>query len=81
MKDIFSNSWQYILSGLVMFLCLKIISISMKSNIYNSMLLILIGGIIYFLILIILKNELVLDGINKMKELLSKIKDKIHVRK
>ena len=53
----------------------------MKSNIYNSMLLILIGGIIYFLILIILKNELVLDGINKMKELLSKIKDKIHVRK
>ena len=81
LKDIFSNSWQYILSGLVMFLCLKIISISMKSNIYNSMLLILIGGIIYFLILIILKNELVLDGINKMKELLSKIKDKIHVRK
>ena len=74
LKDIFYNSWQYILSGFIMFLCLKAISISMEANIYNSMLLILTGGIIYFLVLIILKNELILEGVNKIK-FIKKLKD------
>ena len=76
-KDIFSYSWQYIFSGLVMFGCLRIISVSMSSNIYNSIVLVLTGGIIYFLVLIILKNKLVLDGISKIKDFLIKVKSKI----
>ena len=81
MKDIFSYAWQYILAGLIMFMCLKVISLSMSSNIYNSILLILIGGIIYFIILVILKNKIVLEEINKIKKFLIKIKNKYYNKK
>ena len=75
-KEIFSHSWQYIFSGLVMFLCLRIISLSMSSSVYNSILLIVIGAMIYFVILIILKNKLILEGIEKIKITLKDIRNK-----
>jgi len=78
MKDIFSSCWQYILSGLIMLFVLKSISHIMNSSIYNSILLIFIGGLIYFLILIILRNKLVLEGINKIKNFLISVKNRNH---
>ena len=74
MKDIFSHCWQYILSGILMFTCLKIISVFMNANIYNSLVLVFIGMIIYFAVLLILRNELVLEGINKVKNTIKNIK-------
>lgn len=74
MKDIFSHCWQYIFSGMIMLFSLKFISLSMSASIYNSILLILVGAIIYFIVLIILKNELVFEGIDKIKSFLIKIK-------
>lgn len=65
LKDIFSNSWKYILSGIIMYICLRNISPYFDSTAIYTCLLIAIGALIYFLSLILLKDKLIFRGIKK----------------
>lgn len=76
-KDIFSSLWQYIISGSIMTLILKSISRFMNPSIFNTIILIFIGSLIYFLILVILKNKLILGVIKNIKKFLINIKNKL----
>lgn len=76
MKDIFSSSWKCILSGVIMLLELKIISHAMNSTIYNSIVLIVLGGLTYFLMLIVLRDKMILEWIYKIKKYLVDMKNK-----
>lgn len=66
-KDIFEPSWQYILAGSIMLMILRKIDSFLHPNILNTVILILIGGIIFFIILILLKNKLVLEAFKVIK--------------
>lgn len=49
--------WKYFSSGIVMFVFLKIISVYLISSILNTLLLVIIGGGIYFTLLFILRDK------------------------
>lgn len=56
-KKILFSSFKYVLSGLVMFGAVYITSLYLDSGILNSFLLIFEGGTIYFLMLLLLRDE------------------------
>lgn len=78
-RDIFSSLWQYLIAGIVMFLILKGISTSIDASICNTIILICIGALIYFISLIILKNKLILEILKKIKTSLVNTKSKIKI--
>lgn len=65
LKDIFYHSLRYILVGLIMFLCLLVINRFMEISIMSTLIQVLLGGIVYLGILIVIKDEFILEGINK----------------
>ena len=77
MKDIFSYLWQYTLAGIIMFIIVKKLSLYLNANILNTAILIIIGAVIYFIILIVLRNKLMLEGIKRVKEVLLTIRKNI----
>lgn len=66
-RDIFSGAWQYLISGIVMYFIVKIISKFLNAKILNTFILIIIGSIAYFLLLYLLRNALLIDVLNKVK--------------
>lgn len=56
-KKILFSSFKYVLSGLVMFGAVYFTSLYLDSSILNSFLLVLEGGAIYFLMLLLLRDE------------------------
>lgn len=69
LKNIFSCSYRYLLSGFLMLIILNTISKNIAPSILNSFILIIIGAFSYLLILIFFKDEFVLTGIKKIKNL------------
>lgn len=68
------GSWKYIISGGLMFLGLYFIKDYFKPSILNTALLALIGIVVYFTLLLILRDKLLLVGITKAKNRLMKKK-------
>jgi O-antigen/teichoic acid export membrane protein len=72
-KKYFGPSWRYPISGAIMFSIIYPISLFLQSTIYWTFLLVFIGGVVYFLILFILKDDFLLNFVHKF---LLKIKNK-----
>lgn len=62
-NHLLSQGWKYWLSSLLMFLIVFPISKSISSSIYNTIILTLAGGLIYFLLLIVLKDKFLISRI------------------
>lgn len=71
-KDVIEDSFKYIISGIIMAIIVYGISLKMNIGIISTLIQIIIGGIIYVLVLIILKDELI-------KVIISQIATKIKV--
>ena len=67
-RDILLLGKNYIISGIIMFAITWILGIQLASSIMNSMIIILVGSVIYAGILLIIKDDMVLMLINKIKE-------------
>ncbi len=65
-KNIFKNSWKYIISGIIMSIVVYAISIKMNTSCINTLIQICIGGILYFILLIIFKEQFINEIINKI---------------
>ena len=68
LEDIFNDSIKYIVSALIMCLIMKYISLYMNVCILNTLIQILLGGVIYIVVLIMLKDNWTLYIINKIKK-------------
>lgn len=72
-KNIFTNSWKYIISGLIMFVVTFVLSKNLYSSFLNSIVIVFIGILIYFFILLILKDKIVYTLFQKVcKKVLKK---------
>ena len=65
MKKIIFSSWKYLISGLFMFGICFYVQTLLPSSIINTLLIILLGLVSYFIALLILKEELILSSIKK----------------
>jgi O-antigen/teichoic acid export membrane protein len=63
-KDIFLRSWRNIAASMIMFAVLCCLKSIMHANIANLLFLILISGIVYFLLLLILRDKFVFSIIH-----------------
>lgn len=66
-KLAYKNSFKYILSGILMFIVTFAVGRFLDSTIKTTIIQILLGGCVYFITLIILKDELVYEFLNKLK--------------
>lgn len=69
-KDIFGKCWKNVLSAFIMFVSICGIKYYMKPNIVCTMLSILFGGIVYLVLLRLMKDEMLLMFIYKVIEIL-----------
>lgn len=74
LKKIILMSWKYLTSGIIMFIVLKIVSNYLPSSLINSLILIMIGMLVYTLFLLILKEQFILIIVNVIKTKLKKNK-------
>ena len=70
---LFISAWRYYIAGAVMFVACYFVARNLESSIINTILIALIGAIIYFVILIILQDKLI---INIIKKIFKKLKKK-----
>ena len=69
-KTIFVSSWHYLLAGGIMLTALKAIGLGLNSTVLNTILLIVIGAVIYLFVLLLLKDAFF---IGNMQRILSKV--------
>lgn len=75
-QQIFYTSKNYLIASLLMFLIVLLLKNNMQYNIMSIVILGLIGVIVYFIVLILLKDKFLKDVLKKIK---GKIKEKIKV--
>ncbi len=73
-KKVFSLSWKYLIAGIVMLLLLKVENQYFSPSPIHTFLMIISGGIIYFLILVGLKDSFLRDN---SKNLINQIRRKV----
>ncbi len=69
---LFISAWRYYIAGIVMFFACYFVARNLESSIINTILIALIGAIIYFVILIILQDKLIINTIKKIFKKLKK---------
>jgi O-antigen/teichoic acid export membrane protein len=57
-KDLFKDFWKYMLSGTVMFTVVKVLNMNMVFSPTTLLLQVTVGGLIYFVLLLLLKSEI-----------------------
>lgn len=67
LKDIFLDSWKCILSGIIMLITLIFLNNILLPSFVNTLILIIVGCSIYFICLLLLKCELIIDVCGKIK--------------
>lgn len=73
-KNIIKYSKIYFIAAIIMFIAISIITRSIES-ILGVLLAVMLGGIIYFIILMLFKDEMIIEQINKIKtKLLEKVR-------
>ena len=72
MKKIIFSSWKYLISSLFMFGICFYVQTLLPSSIINTLLIILLGLVSYFIALLILKEELILSSIKKYIAIIKK---------
>ena len=67
-----NNNKQYVISSLVMFIIIYTLSPKLQSSIINTFLCIIIGGGIYLGTLLIIKDDTIIEAIEKIKTRIGK---------
>ncbi len=67
LKKIVVMSWKYWISGFIMLLVIKFLSFYMRSTIIHTFILIILGMIIYFVILVFMKEKIVNSFLIRVK--------------
>jgi O-antigen/teichoic acid export membrane protein len=57
-KELFKDFWKYILSGLAMFIVVKLMNMNTVFSVANLVLQIIVGGLVYFVSLLMLRSEI-----------------------
>jgi O-antigen/teichoic acid export membrane protein len=70
--DIFMKSWKYYLSGLLMFSIIFIISKMLNATILNTFLLIGLGTIVYFICLLVFRDDIFISFMRRLAEFIKK---------
>lgn len=67
-KKMLLLSWKYLVSSMVMFIIVLLLRIFLfnKATVVNSMVLVAVGGIVYFAMLVCLRDKYFIDGIKNM---------------
>lgn len=63
-RSLFDGIWKYILSGLVMYVAVSYLIMNFHITLINLMLIVLLGGVIYFIGLLITKAQIISDAKN-----------------
>ena len=71
---IFSLSWKYLFASISMLVVLLLLDSQMSVSFLSTVIMICIGFVIYMVLLIVLKDEMILDGIEMIKGILGKRK-------
>lgn len=66
-KGFLKDIYKYCFSGIVMFLLLLLIEKALPFNLFGLLTLIMIGGIVYMGMLILLRDEIVIEELNNLK--------------
>jgi O-antigen/teichoic acid export membrane protein len=67
-KEIFKFSWSYFFAGIIMFSVVKILEEYLTATMFHTFTLIGVGSIVYFVILYVIHDELLLLIIDKIKQ-------------
>ncbi|MGM9879723.1 MAG: polysaccharide biosynthesis C-terminal domain-containing protein [Bacilli bacterium] len=67
LKEVIINSYKYLLSSLIMFAGTCILALNLSPSIFNTFLIIVVGVLIYFICLIILRDSFVLKMLKLIK--------------
>lgn len=59
---IFVSCWRYLVAGIVMLVLIKIIGTNMASSIVNTMIMIAVGGTVYFAVLFMMRDDFFLGN-------------------
>lgn len=76
-KEILKNSRNYLISSIIMFIVCLILGKLINNNFISTIIQVTLGGIIYISILLILKDQFVLEIIEKLKTKLRREKNEI----
>ena len=74
-KVVTNNALKYIISSIIMCLIVSYISNYMKINAINTILQVIIGGIVYCIILLIIKDDWIMYMLKKIKNIKKKLTD------
>lgn len=67
-KDMFKDIWKYLLSSVLMFICVKLIGSKLEMGFVTTLIQICSGAVIYFIVLYILKSDFQNNAINMVKK-------------
>ena len=70
-KKLFKEVWKYFLAGVVMYVVVLRLNQMMHMNIFNLAIQVLVGAVLYFVILILIKAPIIKEAkrlLNKQKE-------------
>jgi O-antigen/teichoic acid export membrane protein len=75
-KKMVSATWKYWLAGAIMFGAVYGISYFLETKIWNTLILIVVGAVIYFLVLLLFRDCVLLEILQKFRVVLSRRKKK-----
>lgn len=67
-RDIISQGWHYLISGLIMFGVTLILSRQLSPSIMHSLIIIVLGSVVYASVLLLARDQMMLLFINKIRE-------------
>lgn len=68
-KKLFCSCCKYLLSGIVMFICIFLVTLYLSSSIINTIVIILLGCFIYLILLLLFRDKYIFGFINKVKNI------------
>ena len=64
---IFSLSWKYLISAVCMLIVLFLMDVRLSVSFMHTMIMIVTGFIVYMVLLVLMRDEMVLEGIRLIK--------------
>lgn len=67
-KRVFSDPWKNLLAGVIMFVPCYVLGHIFEPKLWNTLLIISIGGLIYAMLMIVFKDEFIFEGVSLIKK-------------
>ena len=65
-KDVIKISYKYFVASLIMFGCSIVVGYSIKNNLLSIVIQVIVSGIVYFTLLLLMKDKFIKEGIEKI---------------